>query len=310
MSTQKQKATLGASLIVISSVFYASYGIWTKLMGDAFGGYMAAGIRSILVLLILLGIAFLFKKLEPLRLRRTWPYLVGMFVSALGVWGPLYYAILHGGVGIGLTVSYACIVIGMFIFGWLFAKERFGKDKFIAATLGIVGLILIYLPSMSAGISLLALGAAAISGFMTAFNMTLVKQIPQGATQSIILGWAAGSIANLIMAYILHETAPALAWNTKWLALAAFVVVSVVASWSFTVGLKMIDAGIAGILGLLEIVFAVLFGVLFFDEHPNGVVLLGVIAIIISAAVPYATAWRLYRRAKRLGRLKLASKRA
>jgi drug/metabolite transporter (DMT)-like permease len=64
--SQKPKAPLGASLIAVSSFFYASYGIWTKLMGDFFGGYTASGLRSTLVILLILPLAFVIKILNQL----------------------------------------------------------------------------------------------------------------------------------------------------------------------------------------------------------------------------------------------------
>ena len=56
------KAPLGASFIILSSVFYASYGIWVKLMGNFFGGYMASALRSVLVLLFLVPLALAWLK--------------------------------------------------------------------------------------------------------------------------------------------------------------------------------------------------------------------------------------------------------
>lgn len=313
MAKQKLAAPLGASLIVLSSVFYASYGIWTTLMGDAFGGYMASGLRSSIVVIILLCIAYFAKKFEPLQLRRAWPYILGIFATSMIVWGPLYYAILHAGIGISLTVSYACIVIGMLFFGWLFSGERLTRSKLLSAGFGIIGLGLIYLPSIHS-IGWLALGAAVMSGFGAALNTVCVKLIPYNATQSITVGWTVSAPANLLMAFLLGESAPTFGFDAVWGYLVLFAVASVVSSWTFTSGLKLIDAGIAGILGLLEIVFAVLFGILFFNEHPGPLVLAGACVIIVSAAIPYIQIWgaealRL-RRLKRLKRLRLASKRA
>ncbi len=51
--------------------------------------------------------------------------------------------------------------------------------------------------------------------------------------------------------------------------------------------MKLIDAGAAGILGLLEIVLGIVFGVAFFHEKPALIVLLGAIIIICAAAIPY-----------------------
>lgn len=69
--TKRTKAPLGASLVVVSSVFYASYGIWTKLMGSYFEGYTASALRSVLVLVILVPVAVRFGKFEPLNLKQT-----------------------------------------------------------------------------------------------------------------------------------------------------------------------------------------------------------------------------------------------
>ena len=96
-------------------------------MGNFFGGYTASALRSILVLVILAPIALAYKQLEPVNLRRNWISFNGLFASSLFVWGPLYYAVLHAGIGIALAVNYASIVIGMFFFGYLFFGERFNR---------------------------------------------------------------------------------------------------------------------------------------------------------------------------------------
>jgi drug/metabolite transporter (DMT)-like permease len=246
------KAPLGAGLVVLSSFFYASYGIWTKLMGNFFNGYTASTLRSVLVLVLLAPLAFTYRQIEPLNIRRNWGYITGMFVASLFTWGPLYYAILHAGVGISLAIAYASIVIGMFLFGRLFAGERFTKDKIISAVLGIIGLGLIFTPSTTT-LGWLALMAALVSGVSSAANNVFAKRITYNATQSTLILWT----------------------------------VSVIASWSFVKGVKLIDAGAAGILGLLEIVFGVFFGVIFFHERPDVMAIVGIGVIIVAAAVPY-----------------------
>lgn len=115
-------------------------------MGNFFDGYTASALRSVVVVLILASITFYYRRFEPLNLRKNWPYILGMLIASLFIWGPLYFAILEAGVGISLAVAYASIVIGMLFFGWLFASERFTKDKAVSAVLGIIGLALIFLP--------------------------------------------------------------------------------------------------------------------------------------------------------------------
>lgn len=282
----KNTAPLGASFVVLSSLFYASYGIWTKLTGDFFGGYTASAIRSVFVLIILIPLALAFRQLVRVQWRRDWRYLIGLVLTAALIWGPLYYAILHAGVGIGLTINYAAMVIGMFFFGWLLVRERFTKDKWLSTALGFVGLWLIFAPS-TADLGWLALSAALLSGLAASAHYVIGKQLPYNATQSTILMWTASVVANVVMAFVLLEQLPKVGPHMEWVYLFIFGVASVAATWLFMKGIKLIEAGAAGILGLLEIVFGVLFGALFFHERPGLVVLFGVVSIIAAAAIPY-----------------------
>jgi drug/metabolite transporter (DMT)-like permease len=286
MVKNKPIAPLGASLVVLSSLFYASYGIWTKLMGNFFEGYTASALRSVLVILILLPIALTYHKLEPLRLKQNWRYITGMVIASLFTWGPLYYAILHAGVGISLAIAYASIVMGSFFFGWILGRERFTKDKAISAVLGIIGLGLIFSPNTSS-LGWVALLAALVSGLSAGANTVFSKQIRYNATQSTIVLWVASVIANFLMAFVINEHHPSIGWYVQWLYLVFFAIASVIASWSLVKGVKLIDAGAAGVLGLLEIVFGVLFGVIFFHERPDVVALVGMAVIMAAAAIPY-----------------------
>jgi S-adenosylmethionine uptake transporter len=286
-SRRKYSKSLGAGLIILSSLFYASYGIWTKLMGDFFGGFTASADRSVIVLIFMLPVAVLMHRIGPWHFRRNWKYLTGMILASTMIWGTLYYAILNAGVGMSLAVTYACMVIGMFFFGWLIGGEKFTRVKALATLLGFVGLALVFWPHIHSP-AWLALGAAAVSGGVTAFNIVLAQRLPYNATQSTLWLWTATLMGNVPMAILFHEPATPFTPHIEWLWLLIFAVASVIASWSFVTGLKLIDAGTAGILGLTEIVFAVIFGMVFFGERPTPIVLLGVVIIIAAAIIPYA----------------------
>lgn len=283
---KKYKAPLGASLVVVSSFFYASYGVWTKLMGNFFEGYTASALRSILVLAILVPIALALRKFEPLQLKKNYGYIMALIIASCFIWGPLYYSILHAGISMTLTVAYASIVIGMFLFGWLMGGERFTRDKAISATLGIIGLVLIFSPS-SSSVLWLPLALAAISGLGSAFNTVVVKKIPYNATQATLMLWITSVVANVFMAILLREKHPAIGLHTQWLYLLFFAVASVIATWSLVTGVKLIEAGAAGVLGLLEVVFGVGFGMVFFHERPDVLAMIGIMVIVVASAIPY-----------------------
>lgn len=286
MSSKKVAAPLGATLVVVSSIFYASYGVWTKLMGDFFSGYTASALRSVLVLVILVPIALVLRKFEPIQFKKNLHYLIGLVVASCFIWGPLYYSILHAGISMTLTVAYASIVIGMFVFGWLMAGERFTKDKAISAALGLFGLVLIFSPSGS-DVAWFALGLAFLSGLGSAFNTVIVKKIPYNATQATLVMWVASVIANVFMAFLFQEKQPAMGLHIQWLYLVFFAIASVIATWTLVTGVKLIEAGAAGILGLLEIVFGVAFGMILFHERPSTLALAGAVVIIAASTIPY-----------------------
>lgn len=174
----------------------------------------------------------------------------------------------------------------MFFFGYLFVGERFTKDKLLSTILGIIGLFFVFSPDIST-MRWIALGAAIISGLGCAANSVFAKKISYNPTQSTISVWVTSVAANIFMAVLIGEKSPAIGWHVQWLYLVFFAIASVCSSYTLIKGLKLIEAGAAGILGLLEIVFGVLFGLIFFDERIGGIIWLGLITIIVSAAIPY-----------------------
>lgn len=255
-------------------------------MGDFFGGYTASALRSVLVLLMLAPVAFLYHKFEPIKWQANKRFLISMVVASFFVWGPLYYAILHAGIGLSLTINYATYVIGMFFFGWLISKDKISLDKIFSALLGIAGLVLVFAPSITS-FGWFALGASVLSGFAISANIVFAKHLTYEATQSTLALWATSVIANGIMMFVVREKLPLIGWHPQYLYLVFFSIASIIASWALLKGLQFIEAGPASVLGLLEIVFSVLFGVIFFNERPGFIVVTGILVVIFAAAIPY-----------------------
>ncbi len=273
-------------MVVLSSFFFASYGAWFKILGDYFGAFMQATIRHLFVALILIGIALLRKKLGRIYWRRDARWLALSAITSAIIPATWYYSVMHAGVGISLALVYCGLLLGMFFFGWMFARERYTKDKWLATFLGVAGVWLVFAPSISVA-GWLALTLAFVSGFASGLNIVAAKQMPYNAAQTAAIVWTLGMLANLPFIFLFSEPLDVFDWDLSWLYIALFSLTSVVASGALIAGVKRIEAGAAGILGLLEVVFAVLLGVVFFDERPGVVVLIGMAAIILAAAIPY-----------------------
>ncbi|HLD03022.1 MAG TPA: EamA family transporter, partial [Candidatus Nanoarchaeia archaeon] len=75
--------------------------------------------------------------------------------------------------------------------------------------------------------------------------------------------------------------------NLVWLYQLGYTMTSVLAFWLIIKGIKYAEASIGGLVGLLEIVFSVLSGILFFKEILTLKVIIGAILIISAAALPH-----------------------
>jgi drug/metabolite transporter (DMT)-like permease len=277
----------GSTLIVFSTIFYGSYGVWTRLMGNSFGAYAQAWIRCVLVILFLLPFAlFGRQKWQPMQWRKNRFWISLLLMASLLISGPLYYAINKVGIGLAILCMYSGTLISMFFCGWLFSGERYSADKFIATALALVGLLLTCSPSFGTA-SIVPLTAALVSGVAIGVNVVASQKIQYNSSQTAIVAWSTGVVVNVPAAFILHEHVPSLHADMHWMYLVFFAMASFASSWSVIHGVKLIEAGAAGIIGLLEIVWSLLFGTIFFHEHPGTLAYLGAVCIIAAAAIPY-----------------------
>jgi drug/metabolite transporter (DMT)-like permease len=65
-----------------------------------------------------------------------------------------------------------------------------------------------------------------------------------------------------------------------------FTLAGVIAFWLVIEGFKYVDASIGGLIGLLEIVFAIIFGALFFSEEITLPIIVGSLLIISAVIIP------------------------
>lgn len=254
-------------------------------MGNSFGPFMQGALKGVVVV----GLLFIFGR--PKRWQRiAWGHdkwwLIGLLIACIFIPAPLYYATNILGIGMATVLMYAGFLLGMFGFGWLFSREKFTRDKFTSTVLALLGLWLVFNQG-SHVYHLLPLLAAFISGGAVALDVATTQKIRYNPAQSTLLTWSASIVANLPIAFLLHEKVPSIGHSIAWLYLVCFAVASLLSSWLVIKGVKLIEAGIAGILGLMEVVFGLLFGIVFFNERPAPAVYVGAICILAAAALPY-----------------------
>ncbi len=277
----------GPLFVFASALLFGSYGVWAVLLGSGFGVFFQGYVRSFLVLLILVPIAVFRKAWKPLD-RGDWRAYAwccgfGVFTQA-----PLYYAFQHSGVGISSLMFFSALLITSYIVGFAMMKERATTVKVVSLFLAIAGLAFTFFKSVEI-YSLAALLLAALNGVASGGEVATTKLVPKkfSALQTSILIWGSIFVTHLIASFIAGETQVVPALDIHWLAMLGFTAAGLLAFWLVIEGFKYVEASIGGLIGLLEVVAAIAFGVLVFHERITWPILIGSLLIIAAAALPY-----------------------
>jgi drug/metabolite transporter (DMT)-like permease len=86
---------------------------------------------------------------------------------------------------------------------------------------------------------------------------------------------------------LIGETQHLPSLNVVWLYQLGYVGASIIGFWFVIEGLKHIEASVGGLLGLLEIIFSITFGILIFKEALTAKIIIGGLIIILAAALPH-----------------------
>lgn len=277
----------GPLFIFISSILFGSYGIWAVLLGTDFGVFYQGYVRALLVLAVLVPAVIITKSWQPViwadAKKYAWCCIFGIFTQA-----PLYYAFQNAGVGISSLIFFAMLLITSYVVGFVLIGEQLNRVKVISLVLAIIGLVLTFWSQLHV-FSLLALVLAAVNGIASGGEVATTKLIPEkfSTLQTSILIWAVIAITHIPASLIAGEYQIIPALNGQWLAMLGFALAGVLAFWLVVEGFKYVDASIGGLIGLLEIVFAILFGILVFNEAITWSIIVGALLIIGAAVLPH-----------------------
>jgi drug/metabolite transporter (DMT)-like permease len=142
----------------------------------------------------------------------------------------------------------------------------------------------------------LAAAMAVINGIASGGEVAFSKKLSQKMTPLylIILSWAIIFVTNGLLSLVLGESPTALALSWSWFWQACYSIASLFGFWLVIAGFKYVDASVGALIGLLEIVFSVIFGWLLFGETVSFVVIIGSILIMAAAALPHAELFKKY----------------
>lgn len=286
MNKQHRASTLGYGLILASAILFGTYGIWSRLMGETFDPFYQAWVRGIIIIALMVPLMLKGKSFRRIE-RKDWPQ-VGLYIAfTIFTQVPLYYAFNNAPIGTVQLIFYAMLVVTAYIVGRVYLGERITKIKLVSVILAFGGLAIVCGVSVIA-FAPLGLALAALNGVAAGGEIATSKKISDKYSPALLIfwGWVFTIATHLPLSLLLGEAQPVPQFNEVWLWLLIYALVNAAAFWLVMTGFKFVDASIGSLIGLMEVVFGILFGALIFHEAITWSVWAGGALIIFAAMLP------------------------
>lgn len=286
---EKRTNKIGIILIILAACFWGSMGIFVRRLGEyGFNSIQIVSIRITIAALIFC-IILLIKDRAGFRIS---PKDIPLFLG-LG-WGSiLFFTVCYFSAIAIMSLSMAAILlytspIWIMLMSMLFFHEKMNGRKLAALILAFAGCVLV------SGISgegmtltglLLGLGSGIGYGLYSILGTVALKKYSHYTvtTYTFVIAaigsWVICNPADMISKFRAAESMPGLAG----FCILTGVVTAVIPFLSYTLGLRTVEAGRAGILATIEPLVATVIGMICFSEPLT--ILSGVGILLILAAV-------------------------
>lgn len=276
----------GSSFVIVSAAIFSTYGLWSRLMADGFGEFNQAWTRALMLLPVLVVVGILTKQFSAIAwIDLKWFIFIGL-LGALNQ-APYYLAFQDLPVGTATLLFYLGLVIGGYGAGRVFFAEKFGRIKITAFVCGLLGLFVVF----GFDIGLANVWPASLSllaGIMGATAVSLTKKLSGHYSElQVICSYLVFMLPlNWLFSVISHESLPSLATIGVWLSAIGYTISFALANLLVIAGFKYLEPSVGSIIGLLEVPFAMILGILFFNETITIGLIVGSSLILVAAALP------------------------
>ncbi len=286
----KSTSFVGILAILFSTMIYGSFGVFTRHLSNGFQPLSQQYSRSIFILLFT-GIYILIyknKKNSWVKIKREdlrWFFL--LILSSLFDVVLIFIAFNHTSIATSYFLFYSSIIITGMVLGRFLFADKLDTMKVVSLTLIFLGLVLVFSLEVN-NKNVIYLFLALLSGISVgAWNVFSKKLSSKYSTEQIIfVNFIFVAIVGFIISLLFGENLPIhigfsdLAW------LVGFSIAGLLAMALVIIGFRYLEAQKASLLMPVEIVFAVVFGYLFYGELISPSTLAGGVLIFIGAMIP------------------------
>ena len=280
----------GFFILLLSAFFYASYGIFSKVIGDSFEPFTQAWTRSVITLLLFFAYGLYRKQFTKVKKEDIKWFLVVGIVGSLAL-APTFYSLSHLNLGTALFLQYAATIITSYLIGPIFLKEKLTNISYGALGMAFIGLMMVYWGDIRLDYFNQALPvlASIVAGSFFSIWFVFSKKISHkyATVQLNTYGYVFAVTVNILIASFLGESINTDFSSLAWLANVGYGVVGFAGSGLAVYGFKFIEAHTGSVVLLSEILFGMIFGFTLFGEVLNIITVLGGSLILAASALPH-----------------------
>lgn len=278
----------GSLFLLTSALAFGSYGVFSNYL-ERYDIFFQTYVRSFIITGILLIYGIYAKQLKKIDKKDYRWFAVILFFTSFTI-APIVYAFRYLTLGTASFLFYSSFTISTYIFGFIFFKEKLTAIKLVSLLLSVIGMLLIFVVNISPTL-LLPIGLAIFNGIASSGEVTFSKKLSGKYTSVFItmLVFAIIGLSHLIISILLQEHQDIGLVTQSLPTLLLFVIVAIIGMVTVVEGFKTVEPSIGAIIGLTEIVFSALFGIILFQEQMSLQTVLGGGLIVIAAALPNLT---------------------
>lgn len=284
------KKKLGFLSLLLSAVAFGSFGIWIRLLNQEMSIYQQIVLRNSFAFIIAILVVLLTKQLINVEWKKVkklnlvlYTLLVPLSVISYNI------SIINTKIVLTTLAFYIGTIITGWVAGLIFFKEKLSAEKWLSFIFVLIGLGLFAYPFNKGAINL-GFVSGVLAGVLDGSANGFRKNLAGGISKLVLvlLTTVGGVLVSGLMIGYFHQSADFLASMSvaAWIVGAFFGFLLVLLNYLLLVGFQNFDLSLGSIILSLELLFALIFGILLFQEYPSGKELLGGFFILTANIVP------------------------
>ena len=275
MNSDTPQIGRGLALIALSACLFALMGVLIRYASHSVDNYAVVFFRN-LAGLILLSPLLIIKGPVFFKTDKVWMHSWRAIIGLLAMYG-FFYAIAHLKLSNAMVFTYSSPIFIPLV-AWIFLKEHMTRVMWLAAGIGLVGVVMVAKPTEGMFNLLSLIGV--VSSLFAAMAFVTVRALTatEPTTRIVFYFCLIGTVLSALP--MLHHWRPYTAQELMFLGSAG--VLATLSQLCLSKAYSYAPAGQIGPANYLAIIFAGIFAALLWQEYPDQISICGMVLILLA----------------------------